>query len=93
MKGLQDSGLEFIWASCLMGVQAFEQFFNALSRDYIDSAIHLLPNSKVAIFCGCTAWIISQRRVLLRCCSYCIRCCIAWLNTYTVFLILILSLC
>ena len=33
MKGLQDYGLEFIWASCLLGVQAFEQFFNALGRD------------------------------------------------------------
>ena len=33
MKGLQDYGLEFIWASCPMWVQAFEQFFNALGRD------------------------------------------------------------
>ena len=33
MKGLQDYRLEFIWASCLMGVKAFEQFFNALGTD------------------------------------------------------------
>ena len=33
MKGLLDYGREFIWASCLMGVKAFEKFFNALGRD------------------------------------------------------------
>ena len=33
MKGLQDYWLEFIWASCFVGVKDFEQFFNALGRD------------------------------------------------------------
>ena len=33
IKSLQDYGLKFIWASCLIGVEAFEHFFNALFRD------------------------------------------------------------